>query len=773
MKNLHLIDGNSCLFNAYHAYGNKTDSKGRPTAAIYGFTKFLIEVIKEKQPEYLAVVFRTISGSVSYPDLPDQFLAVKEIAKAFRVPVFESRSHEVSEMMPAIAAAASNAGANTLYLSKGKHEPIPVENTQLQVQFSLSDCRVKPPDIKAISQIFRDFELLNLLSDLRKSNQPSQNYHTILSQDHLNKLSQYLGRLKEFSIDTETTGVDPMRAELVGISIAWQPGYGAYIPVGHKYLDAPTQLSIETVKNTLAPVLENTSIAKIGQNIKYDLIVLRRHGFNIKGVAFDTMVASYLINPGGGHHNLNDMALKHLDHKAIPIGKLLGERPFRMNMSQARIEEVASYACEDADLTLRLKHCLEPLLEKKGLTRLLKQVEMPLLEILTDMELTGVEIDRAQLEELSGNIEKETAQIAKNVYETAGCEFNINSHQQLGEVLFEKLKLPVSKKTKTGYSTKDKVLTKLADKHDAVRLVLEYRSLASIKTSHVDSLLTLINPKTRRLHTSFNQARAQTGRLTSSSPNLQNVPLHSSTGALIRKAFVAKADCVFLSADYSQIELRILAHICGDEKLIDSFIRQKDVHKETASKVFGVKVEDVTPQMRQRAKAVNFAIIYGMTPQGLSDELKIELSQALDFIKAYFDNYPKVKSFIDSSIQQAKTKGYVNTLLGRIRPLPHINSLKEGVREMAKREAVNTPIQGSAADLIKVAMISIDNTLKTNRLHGKIILQIHDELLLEVPQEELEETEQIVKSCMEGAFKLKVPIKVNISTGYNWKEITK
>jgi len=673
--------------------------------------------------------------------------------------------------MSAVASGVPADRINTIYLSRGKEGPVEPQEQAFRIKFSLSDCRAKAPDLKAISKVLRDFELLGLLSELRKSEDPSGNYRPVLTQDNLDKLSRYLSGLKEFSIDTETTGVDPMKAELVGISISWRPSYGAYIPVGHKYLGVPAQLSMEAVKKSLGPILQNPSIGKIGQNIKYDLIILRNHGFDIKGIAFDTMVASYLLNPAGGHHNLNDMALKYLDHKAIPIGKVLGERPFRINMSQVSIEEISKYACEDADLTLRLKNSLKPLLEKKGLIKLFSQIEMPLLEVLTDMELTGVEIDRPQLEALSHKLSHDSERIAEEIYAETGCQFNLNSHQQLEEVLFEKLKLHPSRKTRTGFSTNDKVLAKLAQESRAAKLILEYRSISSVRASHVDSLINLINPKTLRIHTSFNQARARTGRLTSSNPNLQNVPLHSEAGPLIRKSFAAKTGCVFLAADYSQIELRILAHVCGDEKLIDAFMNERDVHKQTASRIFSVLPEQVTPDMRQKAKMVNFAIIYGMTPEGLADELKIEVSEAVNFIKAYFTNYPGVKSFIDRAIAQAKTKGYVNTISGRIRPLPQINSLKESIREMAKREAVNTPIQGSAADLIKVAMINISRALKKNELGGKIILQIHDELLLEIPQEELEKTRDLVKDCMENAFRLKVPIKVNISTGKNWQEL--
>ena len=524
------------------------------------------------------------------------------------------------------------------------------------------------------------------------------------------------------------------------------------------------------VLGRLKPIFEDASIEKIGQNIKYEYIVLANYGIKLVGEFFDTMVASYLLNPSKPNHNLEEISIEYLNHKmTTPIEELIGKGSKAITMDLVDVDRVCAYCCEDSDVTLRLAEILKKELSSKALDQLFYKVEMPLIEVLASMEMTGVSIDTEYLSGLSVDMEGKLDKLTRDIYEMAGEEFNINSPKQLSVILFEKLKLPVIRRTKTGISTDEEVLTKLASAHKLPHTLLEYRELSKLKSTYVDSLPLLVNPKTGRIHTSFNQAVTATGRLSSSGPNLQNIPIKTEEGRKIRKAFIAsEKGRMLLSADYSQIELRILAHMSGDTQLVKAFKDGLDIHSFTASLVFNVDEKDVTAEMRGMAKTVNFGIIYGMSPYGLSQSLKIDVNKAKEFIDAYFNRYPGVKKYMDALIVEAGETGYVTTILGRRRYIPEIKSSDMRMRQFAERTAINAPIQGSAADMIKVAMISISEKLAKSGLETKMTLQVHDELVFDVPKKEMEESCRIVKDGMENVIKLNVPIEAHISFGRNW-----
>ncbi|MDZ7260846.1 MAG: DNA polymerase I, partial [candidate division KSB1 bacterium] len=574
---------------------------------------------------------------------------------------------------------------------------------------------------------------------------------------------------------------DPMQAQIVGLSFSWNPGEAYFIPTTqstkprNKSLfteDVSQQpLDINLVLRKLKPVLEDDRLHKCGQNIKYDMMVLKRHGVSLRGLDFDTMIASYLLNPSGRQHNLDSLSLEYLNYKKIPTSELIGSGKKQISMAEVPLEKVAHYACEDADITQRLRNVLEPRLKETGLLPLFQEVELPLISVLMEMEMNGVSLDVEFLHQMSLQLEKDLQKLEEEIYQLAGQKFNINSPKQLSEILFQRLKLPVLRRTKTGLSTDVSVLEELAKKHPLPRQLLEYRQLMKLKSTYVDALPKLINPETGRVHTSFNQTVTATGRLSSSDPNLQNIPIRTEVGAQIRRAFVPQdEDHVILDADYSQIELRIMAHLSKDSTLMESFQRGEDVHLRTAALIFNVPPEQVTADQRRQAKTVNFGIMYGMGAYGLAQRLEITPEEGQDFITDYFIKYPGVNDFIIKTISEARKRGYVTTLLNRRRYLPEILSDNRRMREFAERTAINTPIQGTAADLIKVAMINISRRLKERGLKTKMILQVHDELVFEVPKEELEQVRQLVKQEMEGAIQLDVPIKVDIGVGANWLE---
>jgi len=535
--------------------------------------------------------------------------------------------------------------------------------------------------------------------------------------------------------------------------------------------EASPQLSLTYILEKLEPIFEDETIKKSGQNIKYDMLVLSRYGIEVRGVEFDTMVAAYLLNPSGRQHNLDVLSLEYLNYKKIPTKELIGSGKKQIGMRQVPLERVTQYACEDADIAHRLRQVLEPKLKEAKLYELFQTVEMPLVSVLVEMERHGVGLDVDYLRGMSKKLDAELGRLVEQIYDLAGGRFNINSTQQLSEILFKKLKLPVVRRTKTGYSTDAGVLEELAEKHPLPKALLEYRELSKLKSTYVDVLPELVHPETGRLHTSFNQAVTATGRLSSSDPNLQNIPIRTEMGREIRRAFVAAKSHVILDADYSQIELRILAHLAKDRTLIEAFRREEDIHRHTASVVFSVPPEQVTPELRRRAKEINYGIPYGISPYGLARRLGVGPQEAQAMIRDYFLKYPKVNEFIIQTLTEARRRGYVTTLLGRRRYLPDLRSDNRRIREFAERTAINTPIQGTAADLIKVAMINISRRLKQQSLRTRMVLQVHDELVFEVPEEEIDRVTLLVKEEMEGALPgFGVPIKVDIGIGPNWLE---
>lgn len=646
-------------------------------------------------------------------------------------------------------------------------------DTHAPIEFAPDDLKTRGPDDEALTLLFADLEFRQLQQTYAAPAKSKQRrYAAIMDEGDLDNLVRRLENADRFAVDTETTSQDPMRAHLVGLSFCLTPDEAWYIPVAHNYLGAPKQLSFEVVRERLRSVLADPTIRKIGQNIKYDWMVLRRHGLELAGVAFDTMVASYLIDPGKRAHGLDQIALDYLGHKNISYAEVAGKGKGAVTFDRVTIEKAVPYACEDADVTLAAYEVFVPLLKENGLTDLMKRVEMPLLPVLMGMEMTGVCVDRDRLRDLSKSFADQLSRLEGQIHDLAGEAFNINSSQQLGRILFEKLNLPVQKKTKkkTGYSTDVEVLTTLARRHELPAMVLRHRTLAKLKSTYADALLELIHPETGRIHTSFNQSVAATGRLSSSDPNLQNIPIRTEEGREIRKAFIPRQGWHLLSADYSQIELRILAHCSEDPILIQAFKDDEDIHTRTATEVFQVFPQMINHELRRQAKAINFGIIYGMSAFGLARELEIGNKMAQTYIDHYFSRYQGVKAFIDKTIQAAHETRRTSTLLGRIRLLPDIVSTNRNVRQFAERTAINTPIQGSAADLIKLAMIHVDQALAEKRMRTVMLLSVHDEMIFEVPPEELEDAKRLVRENMEGVWELAVPLKVNICCGPNWAE---
>ncbi|MFA5085364.1 MAG: DNA polymerase I [Candidatus Omnitrophota bacterium] len=658
-------------------------------------------------------------------------------------------------------------GMESAYLSK----ELATVDVNVPIDVDFKELEMKEPDQVRLLELYKELEFKSLLKDLTPTKKLKSEYILVDDEKAFDKLVNDLKRSKEFVFDTETTSEDPVVAKLAGISFSWKEGAAYYVGVAEGKSEK-RKLDIGLVLGRLKDIFEDESIKKTGQNVKYDYIVLANYGIHVKGIIFDTMVASYLLNPSKLNHGLDDISFEYLNHKmTTSIQELIGKGKSAITMDRVDIEKISDYSCEDSDVTLRLKTILEKDISQKNLDELLYKVEIPLIEVLAGMEMSGVSIDKEYLSNLSREMDRKLDKLTGKIYELAGEEFNINSPKQLSAVLFEKMKLPVIRRTKTGISTDEEVLTKLALSHPLPEKLLEYRELSKLKSTYVDSLPDLINPATNRVHTSFNQTVTATGRLSSSGPNLQNIPIRTEEGKKIRRAFIASdKDRLLLSADYSQIELRILAHLSQDANLVKAFKDGSDIHAYTASLVFGVKESDVTSGMRGMAKTVNFGILYGMSPYGLSQSLKIDVNKAKEFIDSYFERYPEVKFYLEGLIEEARQNGYVTTLLGRRRYIPEINSPDMRMRQFAERTAINTPIQGSAADIIKVAMISIHERLSKKKLATKMIMQVHDELVFDVPKNELKEVYGIVKDGMENVIKLRVPVEARVEAGENWLE---
>jgi DNA polymerase-1 len=647
------------------------------------------------------------------------------------------------------------------------------------IKIELKELKIKEPDKEVLHEIFKRLEFKSLTKEYAPESTLQSKYFLIDDKPGFEDLIKKLRKHDFFAFDFETTGTDPMVARPIGISLSFEEGQAHYVAFKKETASLIKQTSGKGltrvwVLGQLKPLFENPDIEKTGQNIKYEYVILNNHGIELKGIYFDTMVASYLLNPSKFNHNLDDIAMEYLNYKMIPLADLIGSGKKQISLEDVDVKRVCEYSCEDVDVTFRLTKILEKKLEEKGLYELFKDVEMPLITVLANMEIGGVALNTEFLGDMSKKMEKRIGTITKEIFEEAGCEFNINSHQQMSHVLFEKLQLPIIKRTKTGISTNEAVLRKLFPIHPIIGLILEHRTLAKLKSTYIDALPELINKKTHKVHTSFNQTVTATGRLSSSSPNLQNIPIKTEAGREIRKAFTPfKKEDILISADYSQIELRILAHFSHDENLISAFMKGHDIHAYTAARIFDVKEKDVTKKMRSQAKTVNFGIIYGMSPYGLARDLGIDVSQAEEFIENYFERYPDIRLYLEEQIEAAHENGYVTTILNRRRYLPEINSPNMSIRQFAERAAINAPIQGSAADLIKVAMLNIARVFEEKKFKSKMILQVHDELLFEAAKNEAAEIKKVIKDKMEGVFKLKVPIEVHIGEGKSWYETEK
>ncbi|WDP90098.1 MAG: DNA polymerase I [Desulfobacter sp.] len=642
---------------------------------------------------------------------------------------------------------------------------------QVAVKKKISEFKLTEFDTQRAFELFKSFEFKNLATEFAaKADKTKKVYKLITATAEMEKLASVLENKGLFAVDTETTSKTAMEADLVGLSFSYMDDTGYYIPVAHTQTSDITMPEKEDILRIFKPLLENPEIKKVGQNIKYDYIVLARYGIELKGIVFDTMIASHLLNPGTRGHSLDRIAMNLFGYKMISYEEVAGKGKSQIGFNEVPLDMAADYAAEDADITFMAYKELKKEITAKGLMDLMETIEVPLISVLARMEMSGIGVDPQELAQMSQTFETELKELEKEIYGLAGEEFNINSSQQLGVILFEKLELKAVKKTKkkTGYSTDVQVLTKLAETHELPERILRYRTLGKLKSTYVDALAQLIHPETGRIHTSFNQTVTVTGRLSSSNPNLQNIPIRKPEGKKIRKAFIPAQGCTLISADYSQIELRLLAHCADDTILIEAFNNDEDIHTRTALEVFQVLPGLVTDDLRSQAKAINFGIVYGMSAFRLSNELGITRKMAGAYIDNYFSRYSGVKAFIEDTVKAAKDTCEVSTLFGRKRRLDDIRSSNANLRNFAERAAVNTPIQGSAADLIKLAMIKMEKALADEGMKSKMLLSVHDEIIFEAAQEETDALIALAKDVMENVTPLKVPLKVNFGSGENW-----
>ncbi len=888
-KSLYLIDGSSYIFRAYFGIRQfLSTSKGFPTNALYGFINMLQKVVKDEQPDYLAVSFDSKEKTFRHKmyadykanreappeDLAKQFPYFEPLVQAYNIHGVRVPGYEADDIIGTLAKKAAKAGFQVVIVSGDKdmmqligpdirmldtmknkwfgveeveekfgvtpdrmidvmglmgdssdHIPgvkgvgpktaselirkfgsikelyeridevdkaklkdklvqdkemallsrqLVTIDTSMELEGELEDLKVRHSNNVELRKLFSEFEFSSLLGDLEDSSDPGESspkiesrYETILTEADFERWIKQLKKSKIFALDLETTSLHPVQARVVGISLSCEEGVACYIPLAHRYLGVPDQLNLDWVFKKLKPLLEDPKLKKVGQNIKYDLIVLRNEGINLQGVAFDTMLASYILNPSGRRHNMDDLARDYLGHTTIKYKEVVGIASKEIGFDEVDVERATEYAAEDADITWRLYEKLSPLL-KGGDLKLFLDLESPLIEVLAEMEIHGMKLDPKHLQKLSKTIQKKIEEHQKKIYSLVGEEFNINSPKQLSVILFEKLGLPTVKKIKSGYSTDVSVLEQLAQEHDLPEVILTYRQLGKLKSTYVDALQEEIFSKTGRVHTSFNQTVAATGRLSSSNPNLQNIPIRTEMGREIRKAFIAEGNNHLLSADYSQVELRVLAHLSEDEALMEAFQMGEDIHTRTACEIFGTSPDRLDAEARRMAKAVNFGIVYGLSAFGLSRQLKIFPKEAKKFIDQYFALYKNVKVFMEKTVEQAREVGYTMTLMNRKRYLPDLKSQNRQVRESAERVAINSPVQGSAADLIKLAMIQLAKKISKKKLKSRMILQVHDELVFECPEEEEQEMRALVKKEMEEVVSLKVPLVVDMGWGENW-----
>ena len=669
--------------------------------------------------------------------------------------------------------------------------------TDVEMPVHLSELKNGEPDHSALLSLFQDMEFKSWIEEAQTNNNQQsapaansesklddlveaaadapaivKNYQLILTESELTAWIEKINHADLVAVDTETTSLDYMRAQLVGISLSTAPGEAAYIPFAHDYMGAPEQLKPEFVLDSLKPYLEDPALKKVGQNLKYDMSVLAQHGITLRGIAFDTMLESYVLDSVASRHDMDSLALNYLNEETIKFADVAGKGAAQITFNQVPLEQAAPYAAEDADITLRLHQVLWPKVAgEAALKKVFEEIELPLVPVLSRIERTGALVDDTLLFQQSQELSERLAELETQAWDLAGQQFNLASPKQLGEILFEKLQIPVLKKTAKGApSTKEEVLQELALDYPLPKVLLEHRGLAKLKSTYTDKLPTMINPVTGRIHTSYHQAGTATGRLSSSDPNLQNIPVRTAEGRRVRQAFIAAPGSKLVAADYSQIELRIMAHLSQDPSLLAAFSAGQDIHRATAAEVFGVETDAVTSDQRRSAKAINFGLIYGMSAFGLARQLGIGRKQAAEYIELYFTRYPGVQNYMNNIRYSAAEKGYVETFFGRRLYLPEINSRNGMRRQAAERTAINAPMQGTAADIIKLAMISVQSWLESSALNSKIIMQVHDELVLEVPESELDVIKQGLCERMENAAELLVPLVVDVGVGNNWDE---
>ncbi|MDY0361710.1 MAG: DNA polymerase I [Desulforegulaceae bacterium] len=880
-KTIYIVDGTAYIYRNYHAIKNLSTKDGIPTNAIFGFTRTLINLLKEKEPEYLAVCFdargKTFRNEIydlykaNRPEMPadlaSQIDGVKKTVSAFSIPWFEKIGFEADDVIGTMAKNAEQSGfkvvivtgdkdlsqligenisiydpmkkteitltsfkkdygfppnllPNAMGLAGDSADNIPgvkgvgmktaakliseyetlekiyenidklkgkklvenlIENKEsaflsrklaeiecnVPFEFDLEKLAKKEPEKEELAKLFKELEFKNLQKEFLDSTDEFKNsYKALQNLEDIKNIIEKIKKTKFFVFDTETTNINPVEAELAGISISFSDTDIYYIPVKHENVKT---VPLKELKKVLDNIFKDESILKIAQNLKYDLIVLKNHGIEIKGKTFDTMLASYLLSPGSRSQGLTDLALEYLNHKMIEFDEVVEKGK---TFDKSDFDKAFVYACEDSDITLKLYKILEKKLKEKKLLDLFEKIEMPLVPVLADMEIEGICVDKDKLIEMSKNFGHELELIEKDAFKSAGQEFNMNSSKQLGEILFEKLNLPTQKKTKkkTGYSTDMSVLEELSKIHPLPELLLRHRELSKLKSTYTDALVSLINKKTGRIHTSFNQTITATGRLSSSNPNLQNIPIRTEKGKKIREAFVPRKDWILLSADYSQIELRILAHFSKDPILLQAFRNDEDIHSRTAEEVFQTLPGMINDDLRRQAKAINFGIIYGMGSFKLANELGISRKMAQTYIDNYYSRYKKVFEFIESAKDEARQTGYSTTISGRTRQIEDINSSNKNRVMMAERIAVNTKIQGSAADILKLSMLKTAKLLNEKKMETKLLLTVHDELVFELPPDEKNEAMELLKTSMEKIVKLDVPLKINIASGKNWSE---
>ncbi|NWF77318.1 MAG: DNA polymerase I [Chloroflexi bacterium] len=642
------------------------------------------------------------------------------------------------------------------------------------VKLDLKTCQVSHYDRDEVVKLFHELEFINLLPRLpqmkAESSEPSAiNCQIVNTETDLERLAGELEAAQGIALEIETTGENAMAADLVGIAVSPTRGKVFYIPLEHMGLNQPPQLALNRVVAKLKPILENASIGKIAHNGKHAIAVLAGSGTKLENLNFDPMIAAYLL--GEKNLGLKALAFNKLGIEITTTAELASSEKKQSSVSFLGVSQIANCACASVNILWGLKEHLEAELRQQGLWQLFTEVEMALIPVLVTMERNGILLDTSLLREMSLELGHRLLKLEKEIYSSVGHQFNINSPQQLGKVLFEELKLPQSRKTKSGYSTEASVMEALRGVHPVIEFILQYRQLSKLKSTYIDALPALINRKTGRVHTTFNQTGTATGRLSSSDPNLQNIPVRGELGNKIRKAIIAPPGAYLLSGDYSQIDLRVLAHLSQDPGLITAFAHDEDIHAATASKLFGIPRNEVTPEMRRNAKTVNFGVIYGMSDYGLEQATNLSREEAAQFIALYFEKYPRVKEYLEATKEQARKLSYVQTVLGRRRFLPEINSSNRVVREAAERMAINAPVQGSSADIIKIAMINLHREMERRNLKSKMLLQIHDELLFEVPADEVEEMRPMVTELMPKAFQICVPLKIDIKLGRNWAEM--